>query len=629
MLQDIRDKSQGLISKVIVGAIVAIFALFGAESLIGGFATPPGVAEVNGEEITEQQLLQESQRLLGSLGGSLGSIDQDLIDQIALNQIIEETILRQSAEQASLVVSSDRLDRSIIENPNFQINGEFDSEFAALTMQSQFLGVSLYRSELAKQMMMSQLVNAFTATGFVTEPELEQLAALIEQKRDFRYLSIPMGTRTLGTAISDDEIQRYYDSNLNDYQIEESVSVAYVVLDKSLIAEEVAVDESILREQYEAERANYEGSAEKRASHIMIELSSAVSEEEAIARLNEALQELNDGADFGDVALEYSDDIISAEEGGDIGYTDGSAFPEAVEAALETLSLNEVSAPVVSDFGVHLVKLTEDQENVFQSFEEVSSRLERELTAAEVERLFAERLETLSNLAFESGDLNPINTELGLDIQQSDTFTRTNGSGLFAEPAIVSAAFADEVLLEGNNSDVIELTSGQAVVLRNLAFNEASFSPLEEVQGEIAVALRTEMEIEAAQLLGDEIFTALEAGDDISEILNENDLAWIDGRSTGRNEPTVNREILTRLFAMIAPAPGEVVRETLSLDNGTFVMLELNNVIAGDMASVDEATLEDLRNTIKGQSGNADFQSYLANLREASDISSRRLEEQF
>ena len=129
MLQDIRDNSQGVIAKVIIGLIVAVFALFGVESIIGGFITSPPVAEVNGEEITESQLQFSAQSLLGTIGGG-ADLDQGLVEQIALNQLIEETILKQSALRANMQISSDRIDRSILDNPSFQINGVFDPDLA-------------------------------------------------------------------------------------------------------------------------------------------------------------------------------------------------------------------------------------------------------------------------------------------------------------------------------------------------------------------------------------------------------------------------------------------------------------------------------------------------------------------
>ena len=181
MLQDIREKSLGTFGKLIIGVIIAVFALFGVESIIGGFTQPPSVADVNGEEITQFELDQSVQNLLASVGGNLNGIDQGFLESIALNQIIEEAILRQKADSEGMTISSDRIDRGILETESFQINGVFDPDLAVRTMATQGLNVPLYRESLAQRMVLSQLANAFTSTSFVTENELERFVQLSAQ----------------------------------------------------------------------------------------------------------------------------------------------------------------------------------------------------------------------------------------------------------------------------------------------------------------------------------------------------------------------------------------------------------------------------------------------------------------
>ena len=624
MLQDLRENSQGVIAKVIIGFIVAIFALTGVEWLIGGFISSPPVAEINGEEITEAQLQFNTQNLLASLGGA--DIDQELLEQIALNQLIEETVLKQSADRAGMIVSSDRVDRAIIENPSFQINGVFDSDLAVRTMASQGYNIPLYRQALSQSMLLGQIANAYSASNFITDSELESIAELTQQTRDFRYVSVTMGTRTLGNAISQEEIQRYYDENPAEFTQEESVNVNYVVLDRNVIADEIQVDEAEIRAQYDAQRADFEGSSEKRASHILFEVGGTMDEAAAIDLAATARQRLLDGEDFGAVALELSSDTVSAEEGGDIGYTDGSAFPQPIEAALETLALNEISEPVVTEFGVHVVKLTEDAENVYQAFEEISDRIERELKSAEVDLLFAERIEDMSNLAFETGDLITISEQLGLEIQSADSVPRAGSSGLFANQALVTAAFSDEVMLEGNNSDVIEIGDNQAVVLWVQQFNESAVLPLDDVMGEISVILRTQMEREAVQSLGEELLIAAGEGGDVDTLLADNELEWLDAENISRNDFSVNREVIDHVFTMAAPESEPIV-SSVSLVNGTFVLVELNQVNPGEFFAIPEPERNRLVDSLQSDLGVSDYQSFLVSLREGSDISAAMLEE--
>ena len=147
MLQTIRENSQGLVAKVIIGFIIAIMALFGVESIMNGFIANPTVAEVNGEEITEPELQTSVQNLIASVGGNLESLDEDLIRQVALNQIIEDRLLRQSSKEAGLIISSDAIDLQIISNPQFQVGGVFNSDLAVRTMATQGFTSGLGRSD--------------------------------------------------------------------------------------------------------------------------------------------------------------------------------------------------------------------------------------------------------------------------------------------------------------------------------------------------------------------------------------------------------------------------------------------------------------------------------------------------
>jgi peptidyl-prolyl cis-trans isomerase D len=620
MLQDIRDNSQGVIAKVIIGLIVAIFVLFGAESLIGGLTQAPGAAEVNGEEISDFQLQQGVQELINSIGGSAEGIDQSLLEQIAMNQLVEETLLRQSAERGALGISAARIDRAIIENPNFQVGGRFDPEFAVRTMNSQGFSIQSYKDALARQMLLSQIVNAYSSSAFATTEELQSLAALNAQARDFRYLTITPGTRTLAVPITDEQIATYYAENTDDFVRPESASIDYVILEKTALADSIALEDGAVLAQYELEKSQFEGSAEKRASHILFETGPSMTVDEAQAAAELAIQRLNSGEDFGALALELSSDQISAEEGGDIGFSDGSAFPEEIEEALIALSVGEISAPVQTDFGVHVVQLTEDNTAVFQDFAEVEARIERDLKSAEVEQLYAGALSDLSNLAFESSDLSRLSEELNLPILTSGSFDRSGGGGLLSEQAVIDAAFSDEVMLDGNNSDAIELGTDRAVVLRLNTLTPEGVYPLEEVEPRIAVALRSQMERDAVAALGDELVSLLEQGEDLSDFLANNELSWREGDAVRRSQSAINREIVEAVFALPTPTNDGVERAELNLANGTFVVAELSNVVEGDFEALSEAERDAMRASVVRDGGSNELRAFVANLRESGSV---------
>ena len=665
MLQHIRDKSQGFIAKVIIGVIVAVFALFGVESIIGGFTTLPPAAEVNGEEITQGQLQSTTQVVINSIGEEAEEMEQAQLEQIALGRLIQQALLRQSAEAGALSVSDAMVDAEITFNiPQFQVGGAYDPDLAMRAIVGMGFTVPLYREEVRRQLLLNQLISAYSATNFLLESELEAIAQLLAQTRDFRYLPVTLGSRTADTPVTDEEIQAYYEDNPAEFTDEETVVVNYVELNQDAIAAEIAVDEAELLSLYEQEREDFESSVERRASHILFETGAGMTEAEALSAAAAAKARLDAGEDFGALALELSADTVSAEQGGDIGFSDGTAFPEAVEAALEALEVDAVSEPVTSEFGVHLVKLTETAEAAFPPFDEVRERIEREAKSSEVELIYTERLEDLSNLAFESEDLQLLSERLGLEVRRSEPFGRSGGIGVFAEPDAVEAAFSDSVFFGGNNSDVLELSESQSIVLRLEESTPATLRTLDEVEAEITVLLRAAMEREAVQEIGSRLVSAVSGsaeptgeGDETDEGNGEGDeteegnagadeesneksneasdirhllaelarqgeeLEWQEQTAAGRDAPDVSPQVLEAVFAMPPPPDDGTPRyENITLPNGTFVLMELSAVTPGSIDDLTEEERAAVTQQLQTELGTSDISGYLAYLQRTAEI---------
>lgn len=621
MLQRIRDNSQSFLSKIIIGLIIGVFALFGAESIVGGFFNPQNVASVNGEDITEQELNGAIQRLMANLGSQVADFDDALLRDIALEQLVENRLLMQTAEENGLVISSRSIDRQILNSPQFQVNGRFDSDYAMRTMASQGFTPSGYRAALADQMLISQLATAYSASAFVPQAELERTASLLSQTRDFRFLSIPTGTRTMGQAIPEEDIQAYYENNPERFMREEQVSVDYVMLRRDALYDEFQVSEQRVREAYEQARDEASGEEERRAAHILLETGGSRTEEEAVSLAEELRARIEEGESFADLASEYSDDVVSARDGGDIGYTDGSVFPDAVEDALGQLEVGEVSGPVVSEFGVHLVQLTEYDAREYPPFEERAPQIERQLVESEVEEAWFSRLEQLANLAFETFDLEAVADEMDLTIQDSPFFGRSGGpDDITGNDQVIEAAFSAEVLYDDLNSDLIELGDGRALVLHLDEHRPEQLRPLEEVRAEIAATLRSERERELARELGERILSRLESGESIDDMLEEEGLEWREVTEASRNSGQVNPQVASLAFSIRPPEGGDPVLRGGTLDNGTYVIVELHAVTRGSLDSLGEQQREQLVQALNDHYGRRSFDALLANRRAAADI---------
>ncbi len=629
MLQKIRDNTQGWIAKLFLTFAVAVFALFGLGNIVGNLLIPNIGLEVNGVEISAAEIDQltqsKAQEFFQQLGddADISDIDESLFRESAINELIQRELLLQSALRSNMTISSLSLDRAFLQEPNFQIDGKFNAERANLLLRSAGYTPASYRAVQTREKMINQILAAYTGTGFTTPAELERLAALIHQKRSFRYLTLGVENQMEGITIEDADIEAWYQEHQSDFTVEEQVTIEYVELNKNDMLASVEVTEEELRAMYADEQAAFQAQTERHAAHILFTASTdeefAAAEQEAAA----AKARLDAGEDFAALAAELSDDTGSAEMGGDVGYTTGTNFVEPFEEALRELEVGAVSDPVRTEFGYHLIKLLDVNETEVETFEQRRPALESDLRAKKVDDLFIERSEELSNLAFEAVDLQEPAEALGLTIQRSEPFGRSGGVGITALSGVINAAFSTEVLEDQLNSELIALDASRSVVLRVVDHQPPTVRPLDEVKGEITILLQRERASEQAKAVGETIVSSMQGGANIDGLLTAQNLSWNQVDAVERTVAGANAEIADRVFTMPRPAEGATVIAGHTLSDGSYIVVELQNVTDGTAADFRDNEEENLRNFVSQQMATNDFTSFMNNLEARADIEGR------
>jgi peptidyl-prolyl cis-trans isomerase D len=629
MLQKIRDNTQGAISRIFVWFIIGIFSLWGVDTIVGTFISSASILTVNGQEISELEIESLSQQKAREFYTSvdettdLSDFDDSVFRESAINELIQRELLAQSAARSGMNVSSASLDLRIAQTPDFQIDGVFNAERANLLLQSIGYTPTSYRAMLASESIINQLLVAFSGTGFSTPVELARVAALTHQKRTFRALSLSLDTQAGEMEIPEADIQAWYDANQAEFVQPEQVRVSYLELDKDDLFDEVMVTEDSIRAAYDEESALFQAQTERRASHILFAASTEEEFTAAMAAATAAKSRIDNGEDFAALALELSDDTGSAQDGGDVGYTTGSNFDEDFEAALRNLQVDEVSGPVRTVFGVHLIKLTEQAETENAPYEERRDDIERQLKQGEVDVLFISRADELGNLAFESLDLQEPAASMGLEIQESEWFSRSGGIGIAAFDGVVNAAFGNEVLEERLNSDLVTLDPNRAVVIHVAEHQPEQIRPLEEVRVEIEGLLRIQKMQEQARLIGETIVASLQAGENVDELLQAQNVQWQDFGNVERGEPTLNPEIGTYVFGLARPVDGVPVYAGRQLSSGNFIVVELHSVQDGTVADFEEGEEASLGNFISQQHSSNDFAGFMMGLEARAEIEGR------
>lgn len=614
MLQNIRDNSQGWIAKTIIGVIVVLMALTGFDAIIQSTSNSQNAADVNGEKITQSSLNaavdMQRRQLIQQFGKDFDAslLDDKLLRQASLDSLVDRTLLLQGAKEAGMGFSDASLDQLILQTPAFQVDGKFNAARFDQILQQQGMGRMEFRERLKQDVLVSQLQASLAASNFVTDAELENFVRLDKQTRDFASQTIHIDTKSID--ISDDELKAYYDEHKDQYMSPEQVVVEYVELRKeSFFAQAEASDEE-LQALYQKEIANL--AEQRRAAHILLEVNDKLSDEQAKAKLAEVAERLKQGEDFAKLAEEVSQDPGSASNGGDLGFAGPGVYDPEFEKSLYALKKDEVSAPVRSSFGWHLIKLLDVQAPEVPSFDSLKAKLEREVKAQQVEQRFVEAAKELEEASFEASDLAQPAQELGLQVQTSGAFGREGGEGVAANRQVVQAAFSPEVLEDGANSGAIELDPDTTLVLRVKEHKKPTLLPLEEVSAGIRDTLSRKKASEAAKAEGEALLAQLRDG-------GASGKDWTVVEAATRSQEGVEPEVLQALFRMAKPEDGKSSFAGLTLNNGDYVVLRLDGVgQAKAELSAEEKT--SYRRFLASRAGQQDFAAYREQLKESADI---------
>lgn len=618
MLQDIRDKSQGWIAKTLIAAIGVLLMLTGYETFFRSSRTEDQIAaKVNGEKIGVSQLNAvlnaQRQRMAQELGPQFDPsvFDDPQWKDKALEGLIQQILLLQGAKKSGLGVTDRDINQRIAQAVEFQVDGKFNPQrYVLMVRQLGYDNPQQFVEQLKKNLTLAQLRATVAGTDFATDGELKALADLQGQTRDLAIRTLSSSKD--GIQVGEDEIKQYYQNNTPRFSVPEQVVVEYLELKKQDFSEQVQVSEQALRDLYDQEITA--PPERRRAAHILIPLRDQQNAQQAKAKIDAIQKRLEKGEDFAQLAKETSEDAGSAAQGGDLGYAGRDDYDPAFANALYALKPGEVSPPVQTLFGWHLIKLLAVAPGEKPSFDSVKARLAEELKSRQAQAKFLDASRALENSAFESSDLAQPAQELHLSIQTSQPFNRQGGSGVAANPKVVSAAFSEEVLQDGNNSSLIEPDEDTAVILRVKEHLEPKQKPLEAVSEEIRRLLTQKKLQQANQAEGEKLIAALRAGQETAT-----GDAWRTVKGATRQQTDLEPAIIRRAFSIPHPQDNQPTYAGVSLNNGNYAVIRLERVDAPAEPLSKEAA-DKLRDQLAAHYGQQDFLAYYQQLRERAKI---------
>ncbi len=569
MLQDIRDKSQGIVVKVIIGVVIVTFALFGVEALVQSFTSTDTVAEVDGKEITRTQLLQtaETQRrqLISMMGGQIdpAMLEENALQRRALDELIQRAVMTNQAEALNLGVSDAQVDAYLLQAEQFQTNGQFDQNKYLNFIRSLGFTPLAFKERIKQDVLIQQARNAVAGTEFVLPSQVDAIVTLQNQKRSYDYIRFSLADKAESVSVTDEELQAYYDDNQASFISPEQVKLDYVTISVADLEDSVSVTDAELQDAYQARVANF-GGEEREASHILIDTSSR-SDSDAQALVEEIKGKLDAGESFADLAAQYSDDLGSKENGGDLGYVTRGIMVEPFEDTLFAMNEGDI-ADVETEFGYHIIKLNQIHETEAPSIDELRDELMVDLKAEKAkDQLFNEH-ENITDLAYASDRLDALANEYGVSVLTSDYFGRDGGvDEITSAPAVIAAAYSPLVLEDNQNSDLIELSDEQVVVIHlndHQPSAPQSFEQAKEAITSIVVQQKALEELRA------EAEQAVASGN--------GDWTSVDMAERGQDEVT------SLAFTLPHPQGSEPVTAVEDAPNGDVVAFRLTAVEQGD-----------------------------------------------
>ncbi|WP_049629701.1 SurA N-terminal domain-containing protein [Cellvibrio sp. pealriver] len=623
MLQHLRDNSRGVISFILIGFLVIIFALTGVEALFNWDTSANQAAKVNGEVVTEMDVARaismQKQQMLNTYGDQIPSefLSDEYLRKPVIENLIQRMVLSQAAESAGMKIGTSYLSEQIASAPQFKNEaGLFDNTRYQQVLRNLGYTHSTYSKILSDELVINQLQAGVEATAFVTSEQLSDIYSLSFQTRDLSYFLLPAAKERESAIVEQPEIQAYYEKNQQAFTSEDQVAVDYINLNVSDLMKNVVVTDEQLRKQYEQNLSSFVAATERQAAHILVEGENP----EKVKTINEKLAA---GEDFAVVAKELSDDLGSKEQGGDLGFTKGDAFPEEFEAALAKLKVGEISAAVKTDAGTHFIKLLAEKGSEPPSYDEQKANLEEQLKRSEAENIFVSQLEKLRDLSYNAENLSEVAQELGLKVENSGLFERSKGQGLFSNTDITEAAFSDEVLQEGNSSDVIELDSSNVIVLKKTDYKPSQVRPLSEVEGQIVNLLKEQKAKVALEKQAVELIGLLKSGMSSLDVSKKAGVELKQVKSASRNASGENPEIVSHAFSMAKPANNNASFDTLTTVAGDMAVVVLEAVTPGTQEKVTPEQKSAIASQLVSIYGKNDFSSYQKLLKDSADISQK------
>ncbi|MGZ8252387.1 MAG: SurA N-terminal domain-containing protein [Methylophilaceae bacterium] len=615
MLELIRERSKGWLAKAILALITIPFALFGIDAYLRDAGSSAPIAKVNGEVISVQEYgnaLQSLRNKLQSQGQKdLSMLENPEVKESVLDRLIATRLVNSEVKHAKFRISDEQLSKYILNLPEFQENGQFSQQQYDSLLQQNHLSPSKFENSIRTDLLAQQAREGLATLAYLPQSLAEKALKVEHQQREVSIAEVKTADFISQVKIDPVQVKAYYETNKDKFRVPEQVKLEFVLMSANSLIMGMQVSEDDVKKYYAENASKFQGSEQRRASHILIGFGVNATPQaklEAKKKAEEVLAEVKKNpAQFSELAKKYSQDPGSAEKGGDLGLFGRGSMVKPFEDAVFSMTPGAVSDLVESEFGYHVIKLTEVSGEA-QSYDAVKPQIRAELMYQKSLAKFSEQADNFSNMVYEqSSSLKPAADAFGLQVQKTDWLSRADGAKFFKNDKLMNLVFTDEVLKDKRNTEAVEVSNNTLVSARVVDYKPAAPRTFDEVKGGIEDFLKLEEASKLAAKKGDAALVALREGK------SDASLEWIPSVVVNRKDAQGLTELaMSQVFIMDTsklPAYAGIadsrkgyllvkvtrVDDTLSSDDAAkkTAEMELQQAISSEYASAYVRSLKD------------------------------------
>ncbi len=568
--------------------IIPSFVLFGIDGYNKNSGNGGVVARISGHEITQGEWDAAHKSESDRVRASMPNLDPKLLDSpearyATLERLVQERVLAQAAEKSKLTTSDARLARDLQENPTIASlrlpDGKLDMARYRELAASQGMTPEGFEAQVRQDLSTRQVQAGVTTTGFSATKVADVSLNAFFEKREIQVVNFQPSDFTSKVLPTETELEAFYTSNQAMFKAPEQASIEYIVLDLDSVKKSISINDSDLKSYYEQNVARLSGNEERRASHILINAAKSASEidrQKAKVKADELLQMVRKSPEkFAEIAKSNSQDTGSAATGGDLDFFGRGAMVKPFEDAAFAMKKGEISDLVVSDFGFHIIKLTDIKVPKQRSFEELRPSIEADLKSQQAQRKFAETAEAFTNGVYEQSDsLKPIADKLKLEIKSVTNISRipvAGVTGVLANSKFLAAIFSADAIEKKRNTEAIETAPNQLTAGRMTQYTPARTLPFNDVR---AVVRERLVAIRAAEL------AKKEGQEKLAAWITKPSLAVMPASLIVSRDQSQNLPAQVLATALRTPASTTPIFVGVDLGNQGYAVVKVNKSIA-------------------------------------------------